>query len=132
MHVRTLVPIFTTDRIAEAREFWVTKLGFQVSFDHDHYLGLRAGAKGSPEIAFMRPDANAPHAFEGRGASFSLEVEDADREHARFRELGVPILAEPKDQPWGARGFVALDPNGIVLFVSHAIPAAVEFQACMR
>ncbi|MCC6409370.1 MAG: VOC family protein [Planctomycetes bacterium] len=132
MNVQSIVPIFTTDRIREAREFWVDKLGFQVSFDHDHYLGLRAGAKGAPEIAFMRPDAEWPDAFDGRGASFSIEVEDADRECERLRALGVPIVAEPKDQPWGSRGFVALDPNGIVLFVSHPIPAAVEFQACIR
>ncbi|MCE9595578.1 MAG: VOC family protein [Planctomycetes bacterium] len=131
MHIQTIVPIVTTDRLAETRAFYVEKLGFQVAFDHDHYLGLRAGAAGSPELGFMRPDHDAPKKFEG-GVTFGLRVDDADREHARLRALGVTIVQPPTDQPWGARSFVALDPNGVALYFSHPIPAALEFQACVR
>jgi catechol 2,3-dioxygenase-like lactoylglutathione lyase family enzyme len=132
MSVRTIVPVFTTERLRESREFRVTKLGFRISLDRDHDRGLRAGAKGAPGIAFPRPDSERPDAFAGRGASFSIEVADADRECERWRSLGVPVLAEPKDRAWGSRGLVAVDPDGVVLFVSQPIPAAMEFQACIR
>lgn len=132
MQARSIVPIVTTDRMQATREFWVDLLGFEVSFDHTHYLSLRAGAKGAPEIAFMLADAEWPDVFDGRGVSLSIEVADADREHARLVARGVTMLAEPADRPWGARAFVARDPNGVVLFVSHPIPAAMEFQACVR
>ncbi len=36
------------------------------------------------------------------------------------------------DMPWGARTFMVQDPIGISVFISHPIPAAVEYQACMK
>ena len=45
---------------------------------------------------------------------------------------GVDIEEPPTDRPWGARSFVIRDPNGVVLHLSHPIPAAVEFAACVR
>lgn len=132
MTITSIIPIVTTDRLRETRAFYVETLGFQLSFDHDHYLGVRAGAPGSPELGFMLPDADAPHRFEGRGMTFALRIEDADRECARLRRLGVAILSEPADQPWGARSFVVADPNGVALVISHEIAPAAEFAAHMR
>jgi lactoylglutathione lyase len=80
----------------------------------------------------MQPDADAPDVFAGHGVTFGIPVADADRECARLRQRGVPILQEPADQPWGSRCFVIADPNGVALLISHPIPAAVEFAACVR
>src|SRR5690349_1896250 len=120
MSIQSIVPIITTEKIRETREFYVGKLGFQVSFDHDHYIGLRAGAAGSPELGFMRPDPDSPKTF-GGGTTFAIRVENADRECARLTKLGATIVQPPTDQPWGARAFVALDPNGVALYFSHPI-----------
>lgn len=132
MSISSIVPIVTTDRLRETRAFYVDVLGFQLSFDHDHYLGVRAGDPGSAELGFMLPDADAPHRFEGRGLAYAVSVADADRECARLKALGLPILAEPADQPWGARSFVVADPNGVALVISHPIAPAAEFAAHMR
>lgn len=132
MTLSSIVPIVTTDRLRETRAFYVDVLGFQLSFDHDQYLGVRTGAPGSAELGFMLPDADAPHRFEGRGLTFALRVADADHECERLRRLGVAILAEPADQPWGGRSFVVADPNGVAVVISHAIAPAAEFAAHMR
>lgn len=132
MTFTAIVPIVTTDRLRETRAFYVDVLGFELAFDSDHYLGVRAGPRGAPELGFMSPDADAPHRFEGRGITYSLVVDDADREHARLKEAGVAILAAPTDQPWGMRMFVALDPNGVAIVIGHPIQPAAEFAASMR
>lgn len=132
MPIQNIVPIVTTDRLRETRAFYTGVLGFQLSFDHDHYLGVRAGDKGSAELGFMLPDADAPHRFEGRGLTFALSVENADRECARLKKLGLPILAGLADQPWGARSFIVADPNGVAIVISHPIAPAAEFAAHMR
>ena len=132
MSIQSIVPIVTTTNLRATRAFYVEKLGFQLSFDHDHYLGLRTGPQGSPEIGFMRPDAEAPEAFNGHGITLALRVEDADREHARLMRAGVEIAEPPQDQPWGARSFVVRDPNGVMIHLSHPIPAAMEFQESIR
>ena len=132
MHSDQIVPIVTTARMQQTRAFYVDLLGLQLSFDHDHYLGVRAGDRGAPELGFMLPDACAPDPFAGKGFTLSFRVADADRECARLRAAGVPIVQEPADMPWGARAFVVTDPNGVAIYVSHPIPAAVEFAACVR
>jgi len=134
MHSDHIVPIVTTPRLQQTRAFYVDLLGWQLTFDHSHYLGVRAGPKGSTaaELGFMLPDADSPQPFPGQGITFSIRVADADAECARLRARGVPIVQEPADMPWGARAFVIADPNGVVLYVAHPIPAAVEFAACVR
>lgn len=132
MQIQAIVPCVTTTKMRETRAFWVDKLGFELSYDHAHYLGVRGGPKGAPEIGFMLPDADAPQDFAGGGLTLCLRVEDADRECARLWDAGVAIVAPPTDFPWGMRAFVVKDPNGIVVSIAHTIAAAVEFETCAR
>lgn len=132
MNANSIVTIITTTAMRETRAFYTELLGFEISFDHEHYLGLRGGSKGSPELAFMRPDADAPDTFPGKGVTLAISIADADAECTRLQQKGVSILQPPTDQPWGARSFVVADPNGVTIHISHPIPAAVEFAACVR
>ncbi len=132
MNIQNVTPIVTTSNLRAAREFYVRHFGFQVSFDHEHYLGLRAGASGSPEIGFMAPDEMAPESFSGAGVSFSFRVEDVDAAHAALVKSGAPIVQAPADQPWGARMMITRDPIGVLLFVSHPIPIAPELATSVR
>lgn len=54
----------------------------------------------------------------------AVDVEDVDAEYRRIKGLGIPIETEIRDEPWGDRHFVVVDPNGIgVDVVQHAPPA---------
>jgi predicted enzyme related to lactoylglutathione lyase len=128
MSIKNVTPIITTKLLPQTRAFYVDLLGFQVSYEHERYLGVRAGAPGSHELGFMTPDSDAQDLFDGRGVTFAFGVEDADREHARLRRAGAAIVREPQNEPWGARAFILRDPNGVTVYLSHPIPAAVEFQ----
>jgi predicted enzyme related to lactoylglutathione lyase len=132
MSIQSISPIVTTKLLGETRAFYVDLLGFQLSYDHECYLGVRTGAKGSHEIGFMSPDADAPDVFDGKGITFGIRVDDADKEHARLKRAGAAIVREPRDEPWGARAFILRDPNGVTLYLSHPIPAAAEFQASAK
>jgi predicted enzyme related to lactoylglutathione lyase len=132
MSIKNITPIITTKLLPETRTFYVDLLGFQVSYEHERYLGLRAGAPGTHELGFMTPDSDAPDLFDGHGVTFAFNVEDADREHARLRRAGATIVREPQNEPWGGRAFILRDPNGVAVYVSHPIPAAVEFQDCVK
>ena len=129
---QSIIPCVTTSRMRETREFWIDTLGFELSYDHTHYLGVRGGPKGACEVGFMLPDQQAPTSFSGGGLTLCLRVENADREHARLVQAGVAIVTPPTDFPWGMRAFVVMDPNGIVVSIAHPIAAAVEFEACAR
>lgn len=132
MNSTQIVPIVSTSRMAETRHFYQELLGCQVSFDHTHYLGIRAGAAGAAELGFMLPDADEPAEFAGQGLWFGFAVADADAECARLQKLGVAIKEPLADMPWGCRRFTVVDPNGVVVMINHPIPAAVEFADCIR
>lgn len=124
MKIESLTPIVTTPRLAEIRAFYVTHFGFEVTYEDPHYLGLRAGSEGAPELAFMAPDALAPDAFDGRGASLLLRVANVDAAHESLRSSGAPIVEPPEDRPWGARMMIVRDPLGTSLFVSQPLARA--------
>jgi uncharacterized glyoxalase superfamily protein PhnB len=42
-----------------------------------------------------------------------VDVPDVEAEYQRIRSMEVPIEAELRDEPWGDRHFVIVDPNGI-------------------
>jgi len=125
--IRSLLPIVTTSRLAETRAFWIDRLGFQISYDSPFYLGVRAGEPGTPELGFCTTDADTPHAFAGHGLALVCNVDSADRELARLQAEGAQIHDAIADKPWGARCFSLLDPNGVQVWISHAITPAVEF-----
>ena len=124
---KKIVPLITTPSLDALRAFYIDRLGFTATFDSPMYLGLRWGKH--VEVAFMPSDTCAQASFNGKGLSLCLEVENVDAEHDRFRSLGIEIVQEPRDNPWGDRSFVALDPVGIALYLYQPIQPDPEFAA---
>jgi uncharacterized glyoxalase superfamily protein PhnB len=125
MNPDKLVPMISTQDLASFRAFYTEKLGFRVTFDHPCYLGLKAAGSTGPELSFM-PPCEGQAAFDGRGLTLSLQVQDVDAEHVRLSQAGVTIVQPPQDNPWGDRSFIALDPLGIALYVSREIEMQSE------
>ncbi|MFD1860700.1 VOC family protein [Aeromicrobium camelliae] len=42
-----------------------------------------------------------------------LQVRDVRAEHARLRDLGVEVLREPREEPWGLTECWIADPDGV-------------------
>jgi catechol 2,3-dioxygenase-like lactoylglutathione lyase family enzyme len=104
-----------TARLAESRDFYVRLFGCEVVFDSDWFVLLRLG---ETELAFLAPDLpqQAPPfrgAYPGQGVWVAVEVADVDAEYRRLQALEVPMELSLRDEPWGDRHFVILDPNGI-------------------
>ena len=75
---------------------------------------------GDSELGFMKPGLKyqAPllrPAFGGRGVWMAIEVEDAQAEYQRLKEMNVTIAVELRDEPWGDRHFAVLGPSGVAL-----------------
>jgi uncharacterized glyoxalase superfamily protein PhnB len=54
----------------------------------------------------------SPRALRGVHQSLCVLVDDPDAHHARARAAGAKILQELRDEEYGARGYVAEDPEG--------------------
>ena len=114
------VPVIPADDISQAKQFYVDKLGFQLTFEteRDGTRGMIGVKRGSMEITI-----DAPMEGHGRQACVSLRVNDAD---AYYREWSdkVAIKRPPRDEYWGARTFGMEDPSGNTIFVIGPLPAA--------
>lgn len=106
-----------TEKVQESRDFYVRLFGCEVIYEGEGswFVLLRLG---NAELGFMKPDLDtqAPvfrPAFQGKGVWVAVEVEDVEAEYRRIQGMGVPIEAALRDEPWGDRHFVVVDPNGI-------------------
>ncbi len=107
------IPILPADNLADAKAFYVDKLGFRVTFEasEDGRTGLIGLKRGSIELTI-----DSPMDGHGRDACVSLHVDDADAYYREWSEK-VKVLRAPKSEAWGARTFDLLDPSGNTIFV---------------
>jgi predicted enzyme related to lactoylglutathione lyase len=124
--------IFVLDQ-DEALEFYVGKLGLEVSADVDmgFMRWLTVSVPGAPgrEILLERPgppahdDATAEQVRDlvtkgGTGLAFILTTDDARKTHDELKAKGVEITQEPVEQPYGV-DFGIRDPFGNNLRVTQ-------------
>jgi uncharacterized glyoxalase superfamily protein PhnB len=128
MKAKTASPAFTTEKVAEARDFYVRHFGAEVTFDCGWYVNLRFGDDGAT-IQFMSPQAADQKTSCGDGLGYNFEVEDVDAEHERLVAEGLDVVMPLEDHPWGDRGFSVVDPHGISLYVYSPRPPTKEFEA---
>jgi len=98
---------------------------------YEHTVGIERAASSPPHavvfdtqpIAFAVRDPTPGTDLElgqpGLGVALWLAVDDAQALHDRLAAVGVPIVAEPFDGPFG-RTFSFRDPDGYVL-TAHGV-----------
>ncbi|WP_198293611.1 VOC family protein [Algoriphagus resistens] len=106
-----------TDKLAETKEFYTDILHFGVTFENEFYLLLHT-PNNEAEISFLLPDHPSQQPifqqpFQNQGMYLTLEVEDVDAIYREFKQKGVEIKIEIRDEPWGDRHFAVVDPNGV-------------------
>ena len=106
-----------TEKVMESRDFYVRLFGCEVIYEGEGgwFVLLQLG---NTELGFMKPNLETQAAifrrpFGGQGVWVVIDVPDVDAQYQRIRSMGVPIEAELRDEPWGDRHFVIVDPNGI-------------------
>ena len=107
------VPILPVDDLAEAKAFYVDKLGFTLLYEasEDGVTGLLGLARGG-----IRLTLDCPMSGHGRDACVSLLVLSADAYYQEWKDQ-VAIRRPPKDEAWDARTFDVIDPFGNTIFV---------------
>jgi catechol 2,3-dioxygenase-like lactoylglutathione lyase family enzyme len=128
--VNALFPDVPSARLPESRDFYVRLLGMEVVFDSDWYVLLRDPRRPRLQLAFVAHDHHSvPDAFRGpaRGLLVTAEVEHVEAVHARAREMGAEIAQELRDEEFGQRHFMAVDPNGLLVDVYEPIPFSAAF-----
>jgi catechol 2,3-dioxygenase-like lactoylglutathione lyase family enzyme len=126
MRLTSFYPVLMTDRITEARDFYLRLLGFEVTFEADWYVSLRRPEPPHYELALVdHAHPTVPAAFRSpvRGLLLNLEVTDVDAEYDRLvRRAGLTPELTLRTEDFGQRHFIIAAPGGVLIDVITPTP----------
>jgi catechol 2,3-dioxygenase-like lactoylglutathione lyase family enzyme len=128
--VKSLFPDICSDALTESKRFYSALFGFKPVFEIDWYVQLQSPEDESLQIAFVKRDhASVPRRFQQapRGVVVTIETDEVDPVYARAKEMGLEFAQDLRDEVWGQRHFMTVDPNGLLVDVVQMIPPAPEF-----
>ncbi|MGW0484310.1 VOC family protein [Nonomuraea sp. NPDC003214] len=130
MELSSYYPVICTDKVAESRDFYVERFGFEVTFEADWYVSLRRGAYELALLDHTHP--TLPEAYRKRAAGVLLNFEVADVD-AEWRRLvvdgGLKPELELRSEDFGQRHFIVADPTGVLIDVITNIEPTEEYAA---
>ncbi len=126
MTVMRIVPNLSSEAFGASRDFYAAMFDLVVSVEmEDWYLQLMPESDTRLNIGFVKPDHEL---FAGRtpspgtyGLVLTIQVDDVDDAYERAQGLGAEIAAEIRNEEYGQRHFLVVDPNGLVLNVMSSI-----------
>jgi catechol 2,3-dioxygenase-like lactoylglutathione lyase family enzyme len=107
-----------SDNLAESRDFYVSLLGCEVNYDSDWYVQLRCPEKDELEFGIIARNSELiPSKFQNAptGMYVTFVVSDVDIVFTRAKTLGLKIIQEPRNEFYGQRRFLTVDPNGCLI-----------------
>ncbi len=125
LRLRSLMPSLTVNDLAASVAWYRDVLGFIVAEEfrrEDRLMGVRMTA-GAVDFLLGQDDF-AKGRDRTKGAALRLYCvtgQDVDQLAAAIKERGGKLVQEPQDQPWGARDFAVVDPDGFLLSISTGV-----------
>lgn len=107
-----------SDRLAESRDFYVTLLGFDVSYDSDWYVQLRSPSNKELEFGIiLRSHSLVPQEYQTTpsGMYITFVVPEVDLVYEKAVAMGIRIVQELRNEFYGQRRFLTVDPNGCLI-----------------
>jgi len=129
--MKSLFPDICSDALQASRDFYVSLLGFSTVFEIDWYIQLQSPHDENLQIAFVKRDhPSVPERFRQtpQGVVVTVELEQVEPYYEKAQELGLEIIQELRDEVWGQRHFMTVDPNGLLVDVAQMILPAPEFM----
>lgn len=121
LRLRAVSPSLTVNDLQASVAWYRDVLGFTVAEEYQmdgKVMGVRLVA-GSATFLLGQDDF-AKGRDRQKGAGFRLYCEtaqDIDQLAAAIKARGGKLTQEPTDQPWGARDFGVVDPDGFILSI---------------
>ena len=125
LKLTAVMPAITANDLGASIEWYRDVMGFTVAQEIEHE-GHRVAAKmsaGGVQFLIGQDDfAKGRDRQKGVGLRFHFVAEqDVDELAAGIKARGGTLDQEPTDQPWGARDFTVVDPNGFKISISNGM-----------
>jgi catechol 2,3-dioxygenase-like lactoylglutathione lyase family enzyme len=130
--MNALYPVICARDVAASRDFYTALLQLDVVFDSDWYAQLQDPSFAPVQLGLViRGHATVPDGFAQApaGVLVTVEVDDADAVHERALAAGLPIPLPLRDEDFGQRHFMTVDPDGLLVDVVQIIPMRGAFAS---
>ena len=115
MTVRRIVANLQVADPRAARAFYGELLGLDIAMDHGWIVTFASAVQAPAQISFASEGGSGTAV-----PQLSIEVDDVDDIYRKAKGLGLEIVYDLTDEPWGVRRFYVRDPFGtIVNILSH-------------
>lgn len=134
MHIESFYPVLMARDVQGVAAFYRELFGFEVTFESDWYVSLKSsGPFRDFELAVLHPDhPTVPQGYgsPSQGVIVNVEVDDAATHYRRIVDGGLaPEVLTLRDEEFGQRHFIVVDPGGGLVDVIENIPPSGEFAA---
>lgn len=131
MQLISSYPVLLVDDPGAVAQFYERWFGFERTFALDWYVSLRHRQRPESELAFLDPNhETVPPGFGARsqGVIVNLEVADAAAEYRRLvEENGLETITKLREEDFGQRHFVLIDPGGNLVDIIENTEPSAEF-----
>ena len=130
--VSEMVTAIYTDDLEASKQFYCHLLGLIPIFEADWIVQLSSPENDSINLSIQpREHELIPEKFRLRPQGFSIAfvVPSCDEIYSKALGMGLEIILEPKNEEYGQRRFLTLDPSGMLLDVSSECEPSDDFIA---
>ncbi len=124
LRLQSVMPALTVDDLDASIAWYRDVLGFLVVQEHEREGKRVAVALQAGTVLFMLGQddfAKGRDRVKGQGLRlYAVSGQDIDQLATDIKARGGALDQEPKDQPWGARDFAVVDPDGFKISISSA------------
>lgn len=129
--VERMVPVLYVGDLSRSKAFYCDLLGLRPGFEAEWIVQLADPENKSAELILQPKDHDlVPREFQRspQGCSLVFVVHDCDELYQKARSMGLKIIQEPKNEHYGQRRFLTVDPDGALIDVSSKCDPSREFM----
>ncbi len=125
LRLRAVMPALTVGDVATSIAWYRDVMGFVVAQEMKHEDRLAGAVLEAGESRFLLAQDDLQKGRDRqKDVGFRLyctTVQDIDTLAAAVKARGGELAQEPTDQPWGARDFAVVDPDGFAISISTGL-----------
>ena len=130
--LKRVVTSVYVDDLEKSKAFYCQLLGLVAVFDTDWIVQFSYPDNSAIEL-MLQPKTNAliPQEFQKppQGSSLVFVVDDCDQYYEKAISLGAEIIQTPRNESYGQRRFLTVDPDGLLIDISSQCEPSPEFVA---
>jgi catechol 2,3-dioxygenase-like lactoylglutathione lyase family enzyme len=129
--IQSIHPVLCVRSVAASRDFYRSLLDLSVVFDSGWFAQLQCEHAPSQQLGLLEAGHDTvPAGFRKapQGVLVTIEVDAVDAVYERATQRSLEIALSLRDEDFGLRHFMTVDPDGLLVDIVQMIAPSKEYQ----